>query len=56
MKQPTYTYTVIRAFILGVREGWHYSQVGVTWGDSRDNAYDHGVNLSQRIRHGKVIE
>jgi hypothetical protein len=44
---------MIRAFLAGLADGWdqpRYLSVGLSFGDSRDEAYDRGVNVGQFIR------
>lgn len=40
------------AWWLGVRDGWAAPSslsMGMTWGDARDQVYDLGVNVGQRL-------
>lgn len=47
---------MIRAYLQGLRDGWAQPwdlSMGMTYGDDRDAAYDHGANLGQRI--GRIV-
>lgn len=50
---------MFKAFLIGLRDGFNSPTClssGVTWGDSRDVAYDRGVNIGQLIRSPRHAE